>query len=152
MSADVCLGWTAAAHAAVERAAEALDADVAAIVCGGELVVTVGYAGGSAPVAELAAVRPGVADACLQAPGADLCAATAATLVAKAASPEETFSAVAGEVAQPSGADTAIVLRYEADGSATTVRRVRLPARRGAGWQREPDPRRGPPLGRDGPG
>ena len=183
---------TAAACAAVERAAEALDAEVAAIVCGGELVAAVGYPQGSAPVAELAAVRPGVADAWLQVPGAGSCAAAAATLeyppgatlvparsgpgalspeetgllrgmarvaamtmrmldvldqersareeagrlahdqaalrrvatlVAKAASPEETFSAVAGEVAQLSGADTAIVLRYEADGSATVVGR-----------------------------
>ena len=61
---------TAAACAAVERAAEALDADVAAIVCGGELVAAVGYPQGSALVAELAAVRPGVADAWLQVPGA----------------------------------------------------------------------------------
>ncbi|HTX65499.1 MAG TPA: GAF domain-containing protein, partial [Opitutaceae bacterium] len=183
---------TAAACAAVERAAEALDADVAAIVCGGELVAAVGYPQGSALVAELAAVRPGVADAWLQVPGAGSCAAAAATLeyppgatlvlarsgpgafsreetgllrgmarvaamtmrmldvldqersarekasrlaheqaalrrvatlVAKAASPEETFSSVAGEVAQLSGADTAIVLRYEADGSATVVGR-----------------------------
>ena len=71
---------TAAAHAAVERAAEALDADVAAIVCGGELVAAVGYPQGSALVAELAAVRPGVADAWLQVPGAGSCAAAAATL------------------------------------------------------------------------
>lgn len=60
---------TAAAHAAVERAAEALDADLAAIVWGGELVAAVGYPQGSALVAELAAVRPGVADAWLQVPG-----------------------------------------------------------------------------------
>src|SRR5271166_4287620 len=36
---------TDAARAAVERVAEALDADVAAIVCGGELVAGVGCAG-----------------------------------------------------------------------------------------------------------
>ena len=71
---------TAAAHGAVERAAEALDADVAAIVCGGELVAAVGYPQGSAPVAELATVRPGVADAWLQVPGVGSCAAAAAAL------------------------------------------------------------------------
>ena len=181
---------TAAAHAAVERAAEALDADVAAIVCGGELVAAVGYPQGSALVAELAAVRPGVADAWLQVPGPGSCAAAAATLeyppgatlvlarsgphglsreetvllrgmarvaamtmrmldgldrersareeagrlareqaasrrvatlVARGASPEEMFSAVAGEVARLSEADSAMVLRYETDGSATVV-------------------------------
>ena len=56
---------TAAAHVAVERASEALNADVAAIVCGGELVAAVGYPQGGAPVAELAAVRPGVTEAWL---------------------------------------------------------------------------------------
>jgi hypothetical protein len=70
----------AAARAAVEHAAEALDADVAAIVRGGELVATVGYPEGRAPVTELAGVRPGVADARLVVPGAGPCAAAAATL------------------------------------------------------------------------
>ena len=40
---------TSAAIAAVERAAEALDADVAAIVCAGELVAAMGYPDGTAP-------------------------------------------------------------------------------------------------------
>ncbi|MDQ4129663.1 MAG: hypothetical protein M3133_01500, partial [Actinomycetota bacterium] len=44
---------------AVERAAEALDAEVAAIVSGGELVAAVGYPEGGAPVAELRGVTPG---------------------------------------------------------------------------------------------
>ncbi|HTP17057.1 MAG TPA: GAF domain-containing protein [Streptosporangiaceae bacterium] len=70
----------AAARAAVEHAAEALDADVAAIVCGGELVAAVGYPQGRAPAAELGAVRPGAADAWLQVPGTGSCAAAAATL------------------------------------------------------------------------
>ncbi|WP_328996078.1 histidine kinase [Kribbella sp. NBC_01245] len=48
-----------AAHLAVERAAEALDADVAAIVCAGELVAAVGYPEGSAPVGDLEAAGPG---------------------------------------------------------------------------------------------
>jgi signal transduction histidine kinase len=45
-----------AALAAVEGAAEALDAEVVAIVCGDELLASVGYPEGAAPVAELAAV------------------------------------------------------------------------------------------------
>jgi signal transduction histidine kinase len=44
-----------------------------------------------------------------------------ATLVAKAASPDEIFSAVAEEVAELSEADIAKVLRYEPDGGATVV-------------------------------
>jgi hypothetical protein len=51
----------AAAWATVERTAEALDAEVAAIVWGGDLLAVVGYPEGAAPVAELAAVKPGVA-------------------------------------------------------------------------------------------
>ncbi len=49
-----------AAIAAVDRAAEGLDAVVAAIVCDGELVVAIGYPDGSAPSDELAAVQPGL--------------------------------------------------------------------------------------------
>jgi GAF domain-containing protein len=176
------------ARAAVEKAAEVLDADVAAIVCGGELVAGVGYAEDSCPVDELERVRPGAAGASLDVPGVGVSAAAAtalehppgatlvvarsdaltpeetgllrgmahvasmtmrmlrvlederaarqelerlareqaalrrmATLVAKAASPDEVFAAVAEEVAQLSEADIAAVLRYEPDGSATVV-------------------------------
>jgi signal transduction histidine kinase len=69
-----------AALAAVERAAEALDAEVAAIVSGDKLVASVGYPEGSAPVAELAAVTPGVSRAELSVPGVGPCAATAVSL------------------------------------------------------------------------
>ena len=69
-----------AALAAVERAAEALDADAAAIVAGGEVVAAVGYPLGAAPVAELEAVKPGAADGVLEVPGVGLCAATAVAL------------------------------------------------------------------------
>jgi signal transduction histidine kinase len=177
-----------AARASVERAAEALDADVAAIVRGRELVAAVGYAEGRAPVDQLERVRPGVVGSRLDVPGVGVCAAAAATLdhppgatlvvarpealtreetgvlrgmarvasitmrmlrvldderaareelerlareqaalrrvatlVAKAASADEVFSAVAEEVAQLSAADVAKVLRYEPDGSATVV-------------------------------
>ena len=58
-----------------------------------------------------------------------------ATLVAKASSPEDIFSAVAREVAGLSGADIALVLRYEADDAATLVARwsaARMPVSVGA--------------------
>jgi signal transduction histidine kinase len=71
---------SSAAIAAVERAAEALDADVAAIVCGGELVAAIGYPDGGAPVDELEAVKPGLARSSLEVPGVGRCAATAALL------------------------------------------------------------------------
>ena len=71
----------AAARATVERAAEMLDAEVAAIVCGGQVVAAVGYPGDAAPVvAELAGVRPGAADCWLEVPGVGSCAAVAAEL------------------------------------------------------------------------
>jgi signal transduction histidine kinase len=69
-----------AALAAVERAAEALDAEVAAIVSGDELLAAVGYPEGSAPVAELAAVTPGESRFELAVPGVGPCPATAVEL------------------------------------------------------------------------
>jgi signal transduction histidine kinase len=69
-----------AARVSVERAAEELDADVAAIVCGGEVFAAVGYPEGSAPVDQLEAVGAGVAGSRLDIPGVGPCAAAAATL------------------------------------------------------------------------
>ncbi|MGH3783377.1 MAG: GAF domain-containing protein [Pseudonocardiaceae bacterium] len=69
----------AAAWATVERTAEDLDAEVAAIVCGGELLAAVGYPDSATPVAELAAVSPGVEGA-LTVPGLGVCSATAVRL------------------------------------------------------------------------
>ena len=71
---------TAAALAAVERAVEALDADAAAIVAGGEILAQVGYPGGAATVADLEAVRPGIAGSSLKLPGVGKCTAAAASL------------------------------------------------------------------------
>jgi len=87
----------AAALAAVEHAAEAFDADAAAIVSGGEVVASVGYPRGGAPVAELEAVRPGAAGCSLEVPGVGPCAAAAVALE------------------HPPGA-TLVVARAEADG------------------------------------
>jgi signal transduction histidine kinase len=70
-----------AARVAVERTAEALDADVAAIVSGGELIAAVGFPEGATPVDELEAARPGVASAQrLVVPGVGRCVAASAPL------------------------------------------------------------------------
>src|SRR5271163_4086463 len=69
---------SAAARATVERAAEVLDAEVAAIVAGGELLAAVGYAEGTEPVDELRRVRPGARDSRLKGPGVGWCAVAAA--------------------------------------------------------------------------
>ena len=69
----------AAARAAVERAAEVLDADVSAIVATGEVIAAVGYPEGAVPGAELARVPVGTGG-WLEVPGAGRCAAAAATL------------------------------------------------------------------------
>ena len=70
----------AAARAAVERAAEALGANVAAIVCDGELVAAVGSPADSVPADELERVMPGAARSWLDVPGAGRCAAVAVAL------------------------------------------------------------------------
>ena len=69
----------AAAQATVERTAEALDAEVAAIVWGADLLAAVGYPQGAAPVAELAGLAPG-GEGELVVPGLGVCAATAVRL------------------------------------------------------------------------
>jgi signal transduction histidine kinase/uncharacterized protein len=65
---------------AVERAAEALDADVAAIAAGGEVVAVVGYPDGTARPDELDAVKPGLEKSILHLPGVGTYTATAASL------------------------------------------------------------------------
>jgi signal transduction histidine kinase len=69
-----------AALAAVERAAEALDAEVVAIVSGETVLASVGYPEGRAPGAELAAVTPGVSRLELAVPGVGRCPASAVSL------------------------------------------------------------------------
>jgi signal transduction histidine kinase len=68
-----------AAQVAVERAAEALDADVAAIVCDGELVAAVGYPENAVPVGDIEAAGPGRSRR-LDVPGVGECQAAAAFL------------------------------------------------------------------------
>lgn len=69
-----------AAIASVERAAEALDADVAAIVCEGRLIAAIGYPAGTAPVAQLDGVKLGLEGSLLEVPGVGTCTAAAAPL------------------------------------------------------------------------
>jgi signal transduction histidine kinase len=68
-----------AARGAVERAAESLDAEVAAIVAGGEVVASVGYQEDAVPVSELKSVASG-ASRQLTIPGVGLCPATVVPL------------------------------------------------------------------------
>src|ERR1700737_2125791 len=68
-----------AALGAVERAAEALDAEVVAIVAGGKVIAAVGYQEGTAPVDELQSVAMG-ASRLLQVQGVGLCPAIAISL------------------------------------------------------------------------
>jgi len=74
-----CETEASAALAAVERAAEALDAEVAAILCGGEVVAAVGYPEGAAPTAELISVAAGAGGE-LTVPGVGACPATGVAL------------------------------------------------------------------------
>jgi signal transduction histidine kinase len=70
----------AAARAAVDRAAEVLDADVVAIVCGGEVVAAVGYPEDGVPVDQIVRVRPDATRCWLDIPGVGRCASVAAAL------------------------------------------------------------------------
>src|SRR5688572_5089578 len=69
----------AAVEGAVERVAESLGAEVAAIVSGAAVVAAIGYPEGATPVAELAAVAGGQR-AELAVPGAGSCPATVVPL------------------------------------------------------------------------
>ena len=70
--------WSATTEAAaglmaVERAAEALDAEIAAIVCVDRVVAVVGYPGGAVPVRELALITAEGAYHELTVPGVGVC-------------------------------------------------------------------------------
>ena len=79
-SVSPCTNEASAARAAVESAADALDAEAAAIMAGGELLAAVGYAEGTEPVDELRRIRPGAPDSRLNVPGVGWCAVAAAGL------------------------------------------------------------------------
>jgi signal transduction histidine kinase len=75
-----CKTEASAALAAVERAAEALEAEVAAIVCGGEVMAAVGYPEAAAPAAEVVSVAAGGGGGELAVPGVGVCPATRVAL------------------------------------------------------------------------
>ena len=79
-SVSPCTTEAAAARAAVERAADVLDADVAAIMAGGELLAAVGYAEGAEPLDELKRIQPGAPESRLEVPGVGWCTVAAAGL------------------------------------------------------------------------
>jgi len=79
-SVSPCTTEAAAARAAVERAADVLDADVAAIMAGGELLAAVGYAEGTEPLDELKRIQPGAPESRLEVPGVGWCTVAAAGL------------------------------------------------------------------------
>ena len=70
-----------ATRGAVERAAEALEAEVAAVVIGDEVIASIGFPGGRPPVAELVGVARGTLET-LEVPGVGGCAAVAVPLEA----------------------------------------------------------------------
>lgn len=111
-----------AALAAVERAAEALDAEVAAIVANAELVAAVGYPEGAAPVTELDAVVPGVAGCQLTVPGVGACPATAVALE----HPPEATLILARSGAGGLSREEAALLRGMARVTSMTMRMLRL--------------------------
>jgi hypothetical protein len=110
----------AAAWATVERTAEELDAEVAAIVCGGQLLAAVGCPEGAAPVAELAAVSPGV-EGQLAVPGLGVCPATAVRLEHPPGA-----KLVVARCATGLGPREASLLRGIAHASSITMRMLRL--------------------------
>jgi signal transduction histidine kinase len=111
-----------AALAAVERAAEALDAEVAAIVCGGALVAAVGYPEGTAPVAELSSVAPDRSGGELVVPGVGVCPATAVSLE----HPPGASFVLARAGAEGLRGEDAGVLRGMARATSMTMRMLRL--------------------------
>jgi signal transduction histidine kinase len=109
-----------AAVAAVHRAAEALDAEVVAIVCRGRLVAAVGYPEGEAPEAELCKVRP--ADgARIPVPGTGLCPASAVELEHPVGG-----TLVLARSGEPLTADESALLTGMARVTSMTMRMLRL--------------------------
>jgi diguanylate cyclase (GGDEF)-like protein len=76
---SACPDEQAAVGAAVERAAEALEAEAGAVVLGGRLAAAIGFPDGAAPEADLVAVAQGGAGP-LELPGVGACATATAQL------------------------------------------------------------------------
>lgn len=108
--------------ATVERAAEALDAEVAAIVCDGAVLAAVGYPDGAVPVAELESVRPGDTCSELSVPGVGACPATCVPLE----HPPGATTVVARSGSDGMSPEEAGLLRGMARVSSMTMRMLRL--------------------------
>jgi signal transduction histidine kinase len=111
-----------AALTAVERAAEALEAEVAAIVCGGEVVAAVGYPEAAAPAAELISVAAGGASGELTVPGVGVCPAARVALV----HPPGGILVLARSGSDGLSAEEASLLRGMASVTSLTMRMLRL--------------------------
>jgi hypothetical protein len=110
-----------AALGAVERAGEALDAEVGAIVSGGTLVAAVGYPNGAAPVADLESVARGISHE-LAVPGVGICPATGVPLE----HPPDATLIVARSGADGLSVEEFGVLRGMARVTSMTMRMLRL--------------------------
>ena len=119
---SACESEAAAALAAVERAAEALDAEVAAILCGGEVVAAVGYAEGAAPPTDLISVAVGGAGAALVVPGVGACPATGVALE----HPPGGILVLARSGSEGLSGEEASLLRGMAQVTSLTMRTLRL--------------------------
>ena len=116
-----CVDERSAMRDAVERAAEALDADVGALVTAAGLVASTGFPAGLAPEAELAAIGRGESDT-VSVPGVGECAAVSVVLDGD---PESTFI-IAREPAEPFSHEDISVFRGMARVLSLTLRQLRL--------------------------
>ncbi len=118
---STCETEASAALAAVEWAAEALDAEVAAILCGGEVLAAVGYPEGAAPAAELSSVTASGGGE-LGVPGVGASPATAVALE----HPPGGILVLARSGSQGLSAEEASLLRGMARVTSLTMRMLRL--------------------------
>jgi diguanylate cyclase (GGDEF)-like protein len=116
-----CVDERSAMRDAVERAAEALDAEVAAVVRAGAVLASTGFAAGQVPVEELAAIARGDADT-LTVPGVGACAA----LSVDVDDPGEGSLIIARGPGEPFDRDDISVFRGMARVLNLTLRQLRL--------------------------
>jgi diguanylate cyclase (GGDEF)-like protein len=117
---SACVDESSAMRDAVERAAEALEAEVAALVQGDLAVASTGFAAGEVPHADLARVACG-ASRSLSVPGVGLCDALSAPL-----GDDGDSLVVAGAPGVPFNHEDVSVLRGMARVLALTLRQLRL--------------------------
>jgi diguanylate cyclase (GGDEF)-like protein len=116
-----CIDESSAMRDAVERAAEALEAEIAALVQGDLAVASTGFAAGEVPHADLAQVARGAATS-VSVPGVGLCD----TLCASLGDSDAGFLIVAGAPGVRFNHEDMSVLRGMARVLALTLRQLRL--------------------------